>query len=176
MRAWAIVALVAVAGARPAAQDVPWSVDVGGSTLVEAWDRNQARESLAGGQIGITRHVWRPLFVRVEGLVLHASQTPESGWLGGFTVGPRARWLGMRGRPFFDLGVGFSRASTEIPPGGTASNYVIVSGAGVGVPLGRASLELAARWLHLSNNGREGRHRNPDIQALGVVVAIGWIP
>jgi hypothetical protein len=28
------------------------------------------------------------------------------------------------------------------------------------------------RWIHLSNNGREGHDRNPDIQALGGYAAV----
>ena len=46
--------------------------------------------------------------------------------------------------------------------------------AGVEMPVRLAIVTVTARWLHASNNGRESRQRNPDIQSLGAVVSVGW--
>src|SRR5690349_13669603 len=174
MRRWsAIVALVVVSGTLGRAQQTPWHVDAGGMALAEAWDFNESDEALAGVVLGVDRRVWKGLAIRTEGNVTHIEQDGPDAWLRGVTLGTRGRWNRSFGRPFVDLAFGWSHASRETPPRGTASNYLIVSGGGIELPAGRISLELAARWFHVSNNGRRGRNHNPDIQSLGVVIAIG---
>jgi hypothetical protein len=170
-----IVALVAASEITAVAQTPTWHASVGASALAESWDYNESREVLAGLVFGVDRQVWRAVAVRVEGLALHVAQDTADAWLRGFTIGGRARWSRSFGHPFVDLAVGLSHATRDIPARGSASNFLIVSGGGVEIPVGDLSLELAARWLHVSNNGRAGRHRNPDIQALGAVLAIGLI-
>ena len=151
------------------------TLDVGGAALVEAWDLNNSREWLAGVAAGVENRLWRTLRLRLEGWVVRALQESADGWVRGFDVGPRWRWGTGRARPFADLSVGLSDSTIEVPPRGTRFNFVARAGGGVQVSLGgRASLDVGARWLHLSNNGREGRQRNPDIQSLGAVVAVGW--
>jgi lipid A 3-O-deacylase PagL len=140
----------------------------------EAWDRNESSEALVGLLVGIDRRLWKGIAFRTEGLLMHVEQSGPDAWLRGFTIGSRARWSRSFGRPFVDVGVGLSHATAETPPRGTSSNYLIVSGGGVELDAGRMTLEVGARWLHVSNNGRDGRARNPDIQALGVSVAVGW--
>ncbi len=147
---------------------------MGATALVEAWDLNASRESLAGLVVGIDRRVWRAVALRTEGLVLRVTQSGRDAWLGGFTLGARMRRSMGLGRLVVDIGVGHSWATVETPPGATASNYLATAGGGFEIPLKPALLELGARWFHISNNGREGRHRNPDIQAIGLVLAIGW--
>lgn len=158
----------------PAAQTPDWHVDAGATLLREAWDHNEAKEGLVGALVGIDRRLWRAITVRVEGTALRVSQQPEPAWMSGVTIGTRFRAASSRRRPFADLAVGLSAATDEVPPRGTASNYLIVAGAGLGLPVGRRSMDVSARWFHVSNNGKSGRHRNPDIQALGVVITIGW--
>lgn len=155
------------------AQDPRWAADLTGLGLAEAWDRNESREAIVGLAVGADRRIWRGLSARIEGLASRVLQTGADAWLTGFTVGSRARVRQGRLRPFADLAVGLSYASADTPPRGTASNYLIVAGGGVSVRMGGAAVELGARWLHISNNGRQGRHRNPDIQALGVTVGLG---
>jgi hypothetical protein len=175
MRWWsAIVALVAVSGVSANAQASAWHVDAGAAVLVEAWDRNESGEALAGMVVGVDRRLWRDIAVRAEALTVHVEQAGADAWLRGLTVGGRARWPRSFGRPFVDLAFGWSDATRETPPRGTTFNYLIASGAGIELPAGAVSLELGARWLHVSNNGRQGAHRNPDIQSLGLVIAIGW--
>jgi Lipid A 3-O-deacylase (PagL). len=177
MRWWsAIVALVVASSVSSRAQASPWHVDVGGTALVEAWDLNESGEALAGVVVGGDRRIWRGLAIRSEGHLTHVEQEGPDAWLHGITIGARGRWERTFGRPFVDLAFGWANASHETPPRGTTSNYLIVSGGGIELPAGAVSLELGARWFHVSNNGREGAHHNPDIQSLGIVVAIGWRP
>jgi hypothetical protein len=149
-------------------------IDVGVTTLVEVWDLNATRETLAGVIVGADHGVWRGVAIRGELLVLRVVQQPESAWLGGFTVGTRWRWQRDGTRPFIDIAVGLSTASGAVPPTGTHFNYLAAIGAGVERPLGSMTLAVTGRWLHASNNGRNGRSRNPDIQSLGALVSVGW--
>jgi len=153
-----------------------WRVDVGAAVLREAWDFNQSTESLAGAVLGVDRRVWRGLAVRGELLALRVMQDDDDGWLRGVTVGTRLRWGqgSLRPKPVVDVAVGLSSATRPVPPGGTSFNYLAAIGAGVEMPLRPAVVTVTGRWLHASNNGREGRHRNPDLQSLGVVVSVGW--
>jgi hypothetical protein len=175
MRAWsAIVALLVLSSAPATAQTPAWHVDVSGAALAEAWDLNGARETLIGSVIGADRHVWRALALRSEAVLARVSQRGGDAWLRGFTVGTRGRWDTSRGRPFVDVAVGLSSSTAAVPPQGTSFNYLITSGGGVEMPAGKLAIVVGLRWFHVSNNGREGRHRNPDVQAVGAVVGIGW--
>jgi hypothetical protein len=74
---------------------------------------------------------------------------------------------------FSEIAAGPSWSDTAVPDGGTRFNYFGYAGIGVSHRLGRQVHGTAGlRWLHLSNNGREGHDHNPDIQALGGYVAI----
>jgi hypothetical protein len=73
-----------------------------------------------------------------------------------------------------DIAVGMSNASRAIPPGGTPFNFLALVGAGIERRIGPTRVAVTGRWLHASNNGREGRHLNPDIQSLGALVSVGW--
>jgi hypothetical protein len=176
LRVVAIVALVVACSTTVNAQASDWSVSGGTVALVEAWDYNEAKESLFGVVVGVDRRIWRRMSARAEGLALRVRQIGEDAWLRGFTVGTRARWPQARLRPFVELAVGLSDSTAIVPVRGTSFNYLLLSGAGVEVPAGNATFELGARWLHVSNNGRDGNHRNPDIQSLGLVVAVVWEP
>lgn len=175
MRAWClIVALMAAGPVLTAQERAAWHADVSAGPFIEAWDRNQWREALVTAAIGLDRRVWRGLSVRIEGLGARVSQRGDDAWLAGFTVGSRLRGRPARCQPFGDLAVGLSKASTPTPPRGTSFNYLAVATGGVAVATGLGSVELGARWLHISNAGREGNGRNPDIQALGLTAGIGW--
>jgi len=176
MRAWAAIVALLALGAEPMrAQERSWHVDGAVLTLVEAWDYNEARESLLGGAAGVDAKVWKALRVRVEGQLLRVMQDGSDALLRGVTVGARVHWKASRVLPFADLAGGVSSSTRPVAPRGTTFNLLIVAGGGVQIPLNpRWSVDLGARWLHISNNGREGRHRNPDVQALGASIAIGW--
>jgi hypothetical protein len=169
----ALAAALTIVGLTPAAAQRPdWQVDIGATTLSEAWNYNESRETLAGVVVGIDGQIWKALGIRVEGSGLHVGQQPRDAWLGGMSVGPRARWTAGRVQPFLDLAAGLARATRAVPQRGTLLNYLLVAGGGVRLPLGRTSVDIGARWLHISNNGREGRDHNPDIQSLGLSMAI----
>lgn len=143
--------------------------------MVEAWDLNGGRETLAGAAAAAERRMWRSLGLRGEALVLRVRQAGPDQWLHGVSIGGRARWGSGPITPFVDVAVGLAGATGPVPPHGTARNYLALAGAGARVPLsGRLGLDVGGRWLHVSNNGRDGRHRNPDIQSLGVTIAVGW--
>jgi hypothetical protein len=170
----AIVSLLLLGTARAGAQTPDWHLDGGAAGLVEAWDFNEAHESLAGVVAGVDRRVWKALAVRTEGVVLRVSQTRRDAWLRGFTIGVRNRWPSRRVTPFVEMAAGLSDSTRPVPPSGTALNFLLVSGGGVEIPLGRVSLDLGGRWFHVSNNGTGG-NRNPDIQTLGLLIAIGLV-
>jgi hypothetical protein len=75
---------------------------------------------------------------------------------------------------FLDTGVGLATAAQRVPPTGTRRNYLVVLGGGIEVPWSTLHFSAGARWLHVSNGGREGSSRNPDIQSLGGFVGVGW--
>jgi hypothetical protein len=158
------------------ASDAPgaWRIDAGLAVMREAWDFNESTESLAGFVGGMERRVWRGLSLRGELLALRVMQAADDAWLRGFTVGARQRWGQGRIRPLLDAAVGLSSATRPVPPRGTTFNYLAVIGAGVEAPFRSAVVFVTGRWLHASNNGRAGRQRNPDTQALGAVVSVGW--
>jgi len=177
MRWWSVIVALVVAGSVTSrAQASPWHLDAGGTTLVEAWDRNESGEALAGVVVGVDRRLWKGLSIRSEGHLTHVEQAGPDAWAHGISIGTRGWWQRSFGRPFVDLAFGWANASRETPPRGTTSNYLIISGGGIAIPAGNVSLELGARWFHVSNNGREGASHNPDIQSLGMVIAIGWMP
>jgi hypothetical protein len=167
--------LVLVLGsATPAvAQERAWTIDVTSGYYVEAWESNGSTEHLAGIQAGVDGRLWRGVALRGEGVVLRVLQQGTQTWLRGATLGMRAR-RGSAARVFLDTGVGFAMAGEPVPPTGTRLNYLLIVGAGLEVPFSRFHVTAGARWLHVSNGGREGRLRNPDLQSLGAFAGVGW--
>lgn len=166
-------------GAVPAIQETPRlgpfekgavGVEFGLGLLGEAWNLNRGREWLADG----TLSVWWA-FVNRASLVaqVHATrvfqQPNRDAFVTGFTPLVRFQLLDKEYLDLFtEIGVGASWSDTVVPPRGTRFNYVGLAGLGVSRRLGRQTHAIVGfRWLHLSNNGREGRDRNPDIQAIG---------
>lgn len=156
------------------AQEPRWSVDVTPASYVEAWDLNDAREFVGGVQSGVDRIVWRGVAVRGEGVLLHVRQDGRDAWLRGATLGLRARRRASVARLFVDVAGGRATAEHRVPPEGTQSNYVLLVGGGVEIPWSGVHITTGARWFHLSNNGSEGRHQKPGIQALGGFAGVGW--
>ena len=106
----------------------------------EAWDLNESAESLAGVVGGVDRRVWRGLAIRGRGHAATRRQRDEDAWLRGFTLGTRGAMGTQPGlRPFVDVAVGLSDATTAVPVRGTTFNYLASIGAGVGDPDGAAS-------------------------------------
>jgi hypothetical protein len=161
--------------AAPAFAQAPrWTVDVTPASYVEAWELNDSVEHLTGIQAGVDRRVWRGLALRAEALFLHVHQAGDDTWLRGASFGIRARKRVRITQLFLDVGGGWAGAAKRVPPSGTRYNYLALVGGGVEVPWSGIRLSLGARWLHLSNGGREGRLANPDIQSLGAAAGVSY--
>ena len=138
--------------------------------LGEAWNLNDGREWLLDGTAAVWWTFADRLMLVTEFHAARVSQaTPRPAFVNGFS--PQLRWAVRRSERwnlFVELGPGISWSDTTVPPRGTRFNYLLLAGSGVSRRLSRQCHAVAAfRWLHISNNGREGRGRNPDIEALG---------
>jgi hypothetical protein len=154
-------------------------VEFGFGLLGEAWNLNSGREWLADG----TLSVWWAFANRASLVAeVHATRVFQEPSRDAFVTGiaPLVRFQVLNKEAldlFTEIGAGASWSDTVVPPRGTRFNYVALAGLGVARRLGRQTHAIAGfRWLHLSNNGREGRSRNPDIQALGPygALAVGF--
>ncbi len=147
-----------------------WLREISGQVFAESWNYNTSREELYGGWLGLG-YGWRDnLVVTLQWPVLYVSQRGADAYTLGMLSGVRWR-VARRGRvaTYLEANVGISRAERVVPPRGTRTNYLLMGGAGVTLPIGGgAHLITGARWMHLSNNSLAGRDRNPDIQALGL--------
>ena len=166
------VALVVLASSPGAVRAQTWRVDAAATLLVEAWDQNERREALGGLFAGVESRLWRDVALRLEGVIARVRQHGDDAWLVGYTVGTRARWSAGGLRPYLDIGAGISHATREVPLRGTQFNFLATAGGGIELPLNGVAVAFGPRWLHLSNNGRQGRGRNPDIQSLGFTLAV----
>jgi hypothetical protein len=151
-------------------------VEFAGAVLTEAWSANETHEWLAVGNAGIW---WAFLDHVTFVLELQATRVFQSPSRNAFVQGltPVFRWRVHDAYPwavFVELGPGVSWSDTPVPVRGTRFNYLLVAGGGVTRRLsGRSQVLAGLRWLHLSNAGRAGRGRNPDIQSLGPYAGFG---
>jgi hypothetical protein len=149
-------------------------VEFGVGLLGEAWNLNADREWLIDG----TAAAWwafaggRALVVEFHNLRIF--QTGPNPFVQG--LAPLFRWrMHERGswRLYAELGPGISWSDRVTPPRGTKFNYLLQAGFGVQRRLGAAThLLTSLRLLHVSNSGREGRDRNPDIEAVGIQTGV----
>lgn len=145
-------------------------LEFSGGVLVEAWNLNESREWLVDGTAGVWWAFADRALLVTELHFLRVYQEPfRTAFVNGFT--PLLRWRVHRARRwtlFVDAGPGLSWSDTVVPPRGTKFNYLLLAGAGVSWPVARQAQVVGGfRWLHISNSGREGRSRNPDIEAIG---------
>ena len=183
MRAAAILFLLLIsatptygeqAPAAPPAPPAPFdrgavSVEFALGGLVEAWNFNGSREWL----LDATGSIWwafkDSVAIGAEFRHTRVYQATPNAFLQGFS--PLFRWRYLdRGawQMFMEVGPGISWSDIETPPVGTKFNYLFQGGTGVLWRAGRNIHALTAfRFLHISNNGREGKERNPDIEAMG---------
>ena len=142
--------------------------------LIEIWNLNGHREPM----IEMNASFWGAVSDRVSlGIEFrHAfviQHTPGSFVQG---ISPLFRWR-FADKPawdwFVEAGPGVSWSDLETPPRGTRFNYLFQAGAGAMRRMaGSQHLVIAYRFLHLSNNHREGRDKNPDLEMMGVY--LGW--
>jgi hypothetical protein len=145
-------------------------LEFGGMAVTEAWNLNGPREWLAAGTAAVTWSFVNRAALVVEFQAARVFQsTPRPAFVQGMAT--LVRWEAHAGDPwrvFLELGPGVSWSDTTVPPRGTRFNYLIVAGGGLLRRLGsQVHLVTGARWWHLSNNSREGRSRNPDIEGVG---------
>lgn len=146
-----------------------WSLELSTHVAFEAWNYNISHEEMYAIRAGLTYGLREGLALTAAGPLYYVDQRGVDAWLLGATAGLRGRFL-RRGRTtaFWELEVGVSEADTFTPPRGTRFNYLVLGGAGATIRVRRELHLLAAvTWVHVSNNGLAGRHRNPDIEAVG---------
>ena len=150
-------------------------VEFGGALLIEAWNLNDRQEWLADGSAAVFWSFTRRATLLVE---FHASRIEQvssrNAFVNGLVTNVRWRLFDIPGGTLFgEFGPGISWSDTRTPPRGTQFNYLIQGTVGVTRRLGsRSHLMTGFRWLHLSNASREGRGRNPDIEALGAYAGL----
>ena len=142
--------------------------------LVEIWNLNGHREPMLEVSAAFWGAVSDRFLLGVEfqhGFVFQ--HTP-----GAFVQGisPLIRWR-FADQPnwdwFIEAGPGASWSDLDTPPRGTRFNYLFQAGVGAMRQFGRSqNIVLAYRFLHLSNNHREGREHNPDLEMMGLYA--GW--
>ena len=144
-----------------------------------AWDFNgrSKPDVLAGGSAAVSFTLVDGLGAVIEALGVRVAEQlrdidlvrPPTSFLGGVSALLRKRIGTHEGIIFFiEGGLGVSDATAQVPEGGTRFNYLFQAGGGFSRRLGqRMALIGNVRLFHLSNNGLRGRHRNPDIEALG---------
>jgi hypothetical protein len=140
------------------------------AAFIESWNDNGSTEWLAAGLLGVLYRFADRWSLNVETNLTYVGQANVRG---AFIVGvsPLLRFAVTRpGRTtvFVELGPGWSWSDSAVPERGTRFNYMAQAGGGVlfgGGP--NVQFVASARWVHFSNNGREGRARNPDIEAIG---------
>lgn len=149
-------------------------IEAAAAPLVEIWNLNGHREPMLEVSASFWGAVRDGFMVGVEfqhGFVFQ--HTP-----GAFVQGisPLIRWR-VADQPnwdwFIEAGPGVSWSDLETPPRGTKFNYLFQAGAGAIRQVGRSqNFVFAYRFLHLSNNHREGREHNPDLEMMGIY--LGW--
>jgi hypothetical protein len=178
---WLLPGLVLFGGApRAQAQTLPvasedpfgrhvWNLELGGHGAVETWNYNGSHETMYGTWQGFTYGLRKGLVLKASWPLYYIEQRQADAYLIGATVGVRGRLAGTgRVATFWEVDVGVSKAETYTPPRGTRFNYLALGALGVSARVApRTHLLASVRWVHLSNNGLAGRHRNPDIEAIG---------
>lgn len=152
------------------------SVEFGVSGMTESWNLNERRESLGEGTAAFWGAVGNGISLGVEFCHLRIFQQTPGAFVQGFS--PLMRWRFIeRGawNTFLEVGPGISWSDLPTPPHGTKFNYLFQTSVGVMRRVGTSGqLVLGARFLHLSNNHREGRDRNPDLEMLGPFVGLAY--
>lgn len=146
-----------------------WQLQLAGHGAFETWNYNISREELWGVVAGVSYGLRDGLTLTATYPLYFVAQRGTDAWVIGTTIGVRGR-IYRKGRAslFWEFDVGVSKADVFTPPRGTRFNYLALGGGGATVRL-RPGVHAvgSVRWIHISNNGLAGRHRNPDIEAVG---------
>lgn len=149
-------------------------IEVGVAPLVEIWNLNDHREPMLEASVSFWGAIGSRVVVGVEFQHAFVFQHTPGAFVQG--ISPLVRWKFIdnpRWDWFVEAGPGVSWSDLETPPRGTKFNYLFQAGAGVMRRAGRNHhVVVAYRFLHLSNNHRESREHNPDLEMMGVYA--GW--
>jgi hypothetical protein len=178
MRAAAALTLLLISGRAAHAQSAPpqspfdrgaVSVEFALGGLVEAWNLNREREWLLDATGSFWWAFGDDVALGAEFRHTRIFQETPNAFLQGFSPLFRWRYLDRdHWEMFMEVGPGISWSDIETPPAGTKFNYLFQGSTGLLLRVARNIHALAAfRFLHVSNSGREGKHRNPDIEAMG---------
>ncbi len=177
------IAFLAVIVAGASAQEPPpddpfanaaWHLQLAGHGAIETWNYNISHEELWGVIPGFTYGLRDGLAFTAAWPLYFVDQRGADAWVVGATMGLRGRvFRTSRISVFWEFDVGVSRADVHTPPRGTQFNYLALGGGGATLRL-RPGVHLVGtmRWIHISNNGLAGRHRNPDIEAVGPQIGV----
>ena len=153
------------------------SIEFGGAGMTEAWNLNGHRESLVEVTAAFWGAVGKSLSLGVEFCHLRVFQPTPDAFVQGFS--PLVRWRFVETgawNGFVEVGPGISWSDLPTPPRGTKFNYLAqVSGGAMRRVGASGQLVMGVRLLHLSNNHREGRDRNPDLEMLGPFVGFAFL-
>jgi Lipid A 3-O-deacylase (PagL) len=149
-----------------------WHLELAAHQAFETWNYNTTREEMIGVLTGLTYGLGKGLVLTGRSQLYYVDQRGVNGWLFGATAGLRGRiFRRSRTSVFLEFDLGISEADTIVPPRGTRFNYLALGGGGVTVRI-RPDVHMLAglRLVHVSNGGLAGRNRNPDIEAVGLVL------
>ncbi len=141
---------------------------------IETWNYNVSHENMAAVVPGFTYGLGKGTTFVTHVPVYYVEQRGPDAAMIAVTWGVRSRVL-RRGSwtAFWEVEVGISKSDAFTPPGGTRFNYLALGGAGATLRLrDGAHLLTGLKWVHVSNNSLAGRHRNPDIEAVGLQAAV----
>ena len=149
-------------------------IEIGASPMIEIWNINEEHEQVFEG----TAAFWGAIKDRIAvGIEFHHAFVVQDA-PGAFVQGlsPMIRFK-LTDRPkwnwYAETGPGVSWSDLTTPVRGTKFNYLFQAGTGFMRRVGPSSnVLLAYRFFHLSNNGREGKDHNPDLEMMGGYV--GW--
>lgn len=166
--------LLAQTATAPAVSEDPfarrsWNVELSSHVASETWNYNSSREEMYGITVGLTYGLGNGIVLTARAPLYYVNQRGIDGALIGVTTGVRGRIYRYKCASFFwEVDVGISEADTIVPPRGTRFNYLAMGNAGATIRIARGVHMLASmRLTHISNAGRAGRSRNPDIEAVG---------
>jgi hypothetical protein len=149
-------------------------IEIGVAPMIEIWNINEEHEQVIEG----TASFWGAIGKRVAlGAEFHHAfvvQNAPGAFVQGLsplvrvklTQQPKTNW-------YVEAGPGVSWSDLTTPVRGTKFNYLFQAGTGLIRRVGRNShVNIAYRFFHLSNNGRAGKDRNPDLEMMGGYA--GW--
>lgn len=185
--AWLLVMILAAASPAAAQERAPEraperdpfqkgsvGIEVGFAPMLEIWNINEAHEEVIEGTAAFWGAVANRVAIGVEFHHAWVLQDEPGAFVQGLSPLVRVK---LTNRPrwnwYLETGPGVSWSDLTTPVRGTKFNYLFQAGTGFMRRVGSGShLMIAYRFWHLSNNGREGKIHNPDLEMMGLYT--GW--